>query len=77
MSTYRSVELTKIRQKISELNARLDLLPVGVQSVSVDGTSTTINRKAVLDELDYWNKRAANLAGKRERIATIRLDNSF
>lgn len=77
MSTYRSVELTKIRQKITELEARLDLLPVGVASVSVDGTSTTINRKAVLDELDYWKKKAANLAGKRERIATVRLDNSF
>jgi hypothetical protein len=73
----RAAALAEIRARITDLQAQLDALPAGVQSVSIDGTSSSFSRKPILDEIDYWNRRLSALAGRRERISNIRLDNAF
>jgi len=74
---YARVQLSAVQQRISQLTATLDGMPAGIDSVTVDGTTTRWSRKALLDELAHWQSRAAVLRGKRQRVATIRLNNSF
>lgn len=71
------LKAAQIRQEISELEAKLAEIPAGIQSHSFDGSSTTWNRKSVLDEIAALRKRLAALSGRKERVATIRLNNSF
>ena len=72
-----SIQLAKVRQKIAEREAILDTIPPGVDSVTVDGTTTRWDRKALLAEIKDLKKEAAALRGRKETVANIRLDGAF
>ena len=73
----RRIRLTKIRQEIAELEAKLRSVPVGVESVTVDGTTTRWNRKAAEDRLEFLLDKEGALMGNRRRIASIDLSGGF
>ena len=72
-----AARLSRINQRIAELETQLSAIPAGIQSASVDGTSTTWNRKALVEEIQMWEDQAAALTRRRVRSVTMRLDNAF
>ncbi len=44
---------------IEALEGALTATPAGVTSVTIDGQTTTWNRRHVIDELGYWRRRKA------------------
>lgn len=62
---------TTAQQMVDLITAALAANPVGVVSVSVDGQSVSYSRSAALDELKFWERRAAKEAGTRARAARI------
>lgn len=70
------IELQELRQRLETLKSHRDAMPPGVRSVSVDGISTTFDRKALMNEIAAVERKIAVLSGKRQRVATIRLDGS-
>jgi hypothetical protein len=46
---------------------------VGVVSVTIDGRTTQFDRKQALQELDFWEKRAARESGRRPMFTRVRL----
>jgi hypothetical protein len=45
----------------------------GVVSVTIDGQTTTFDRKQTIDELKYWKSEAIEEAGKRRLFIPIKL----
>ncbi|HXE53710.1 MAG TPA: hypothetical protein VN541_11870, partial [Tepidisphaeraceae bacterium] len=55
--------------------ARLTLASQTVVTVNVDGTVTTFTRAQDIDAaIDYWERKAALLSGRRRRTQSVRLD---
>lgn len=46
----------------------------GVTSITVDGVTTTLDRKQAMEELSFWERRAARTAGTRPVASRIKLD---
>jgi hypothetical protein len=60
-------------QMVTLLKAALAASPIGVVSVTVDGETIQYSRKQALDELHFWEARAAVTAGTRPRSKRIDL----
>lgn len=61
------------KQMVQILMTALQTQPAGVVSVTVDGQVVTYNRQQAIQELSFWEKRAAQESGRRPRIASINL----
>ena len=46
-------------QKVAAFEAALDAHPIGIKSVSIDGTTTQWSHDEAVRQLEYWRKRAA------------------
>lgn len=51
--------------------------PAGVVTVVVDGTSVRFDRKQLLAERDYWQRRVNQASGKRPVSGSINLSNAW
>lgn len=51
--------------------------PIGIVSISVDGKTTSFERRQALEELKYWKRQAASEAGTRPRSLSIRMDGGY
>jgi homoserine kinase len=61
------------QQMVDKLTTALQTQPAGVVSVTVDGQIVQFNRQQAIDELAFWEKRAAQQSGNRPRTASINL----
>jgi homoserine kinase len=61
------------KQMVQLLLTALQTQPAGIVSVTVDGQVVTYNRAQAIQELTFWEKRAAVESGTRPRVARIRL----
>lgn len=61
------------RQMVEKLKTALQTQPAGVLSVTVDGQIVQFNRSQAIQELAFWEKRAARESGSRPRVASINL----
>ena len=64
---------THAEQMVTKLRAEILAGAGGVASTSVDGTSVSINRAQLLEELKYWQKQVAREKGTRPIMATAKL----
>jgi len=67
-------DATHAEKMVAKLEEQL-LATVGVQSVTVDGQSTTFV-KNLKEELAYWKRQVAIEQGTNPRAATINLSNA-
>tara|TARA_R100000458_G_C8266531_1_gene241528 strand:+ start:213 stop:455 length:243 start_codon:yes stop_codon:yes gene_type:complete len=64
---------THAEQMVTKLQAEILAGAGGVASTSVDGTSVSINRAQLLDELKYWQKQVGREKGTRPIMASAKL----
>jgi len=64
---------THAEQMVAKLQAEILAGAGGVASTSVDGTSVSINRAQLLEELKYWQKVVARAKGTRPISAGAKL----
>lgn len=69
-----AVTTTNVKAIIDALESGLAENPAGPVSISIDGVSTTYNRPAAIQELEYWRKRYALEQGTRSRSSRIKLN---
>ncbi len=69
-----AVTTTNLKAIIDSLEAALAENPGGPVTVSIDGVSTTYNRPAAIQELEYWRKRYALEQGTRARTSRIKMN---
>jgi hypothetical protein len=50
---------------------------LAVVSVTIDGVTTQFNRQQALQELAFWERRAARAAGRRPIASSINLRHAF
>jgi hypothetical protein len=48
--------------------------PAALLTVTVDGQTVTYTRKQAIDELQFWERRAAREAGRRPIVAQIGME---
>jgi uncharacterized protein YdaL len=65
------------KQMVEMLKLALQTNPAGVLSISVDGQVATYSRSQAIEELEFWERRAAREGGRRRPCRTIRLDRGF
>jgi len=65
---------TNVKAIIDALEVGLAENPAGPVSISIDGVSTTYNRPAAIQELEYWRKRYSLEQGTRSRVSRIKMN---
>jgi hypothetical protein len=60
------------RQMVNLILTALQTQPAGVVMVTVDGQTVQYNRTQALEELRFWEQRAAKETGTRPRAASIK-----
>ena len=68
-----SVPLTHAASMVALFEAALKN-NIGVNSVSVDGFTTSFNRQQAISELNYWKRRVGAEPGSRPLKMRIKLD---
>jgi hypothetical protein len=64
-------------EMVTTLEAAIAATPAGTAEIEVDGRRVRYDRQQLVNELEYWRRRAAAADGTRPRCATINLRNSF